>query len=241
MLYKESSLQLFFGNAATSYSLQELDTIASTITFQQSEPLKTIATIMTLEHSIILKQLHSNNGYVIDSPDHDLLTQPYLREGDYLVTNQPNVGIGITTADCLPLVLFDHRNKIIAVAHAGWRGSVNQIAIKAVQAMQAMGATLNDIKVFFGASAKACCYRVDDNFRQYFAQFCYADTTFLYHDNALFFDLTLFNRLQLESIGINAHASNLTYNSCTICSLSHCSYRRDGNQARRQLTFASII
>ena len=62
--------------------------------------------------------------------------QTMLLEGvDALITNEPNVCIGVSTADCVPVVMYDSEHKAIAVAHAGWRGTVENIMRKTVEKM----------------------------------------------------------------------------------------------------------
>lgn len=62
--------------------------------------------------------------------------QERLRAIDAIITPLDNVGIGITTADCVPLVFYCLQSAVIAVAHAGWRGSSKKIADKVVKRMQ---------------------------------------------------------------------------------------------------------
>ena len=57
------------------------------------------------------------------------------RQYDAIVTDKPGVAIGIKTADCAPVLLFDRQRKIIAAVHAGWRGTALGIAGKAVRVM----------------------------------------------------------------------------------------------------------
>ena len=55
---------------------------------------------------------------------------------DALITDVPNVCIGVSTADCIPLLLYDPEHQATAAIHAGWRGTVARIAQKAVESMQ---------------------------------------------------------------------------------------------------------
>lgn len=76
-----------------------------------------------------------------------IVAQPGELEGyDALITNKPNVILTITTADCLPVLLYDPVNKACGAAHAGWRGTVAKIVQKTLKAMQKN----------FGTSPKDC-------------------------------------------------------------------------------------
>jgi hypothetical protein len=70
-----------------------------------------------------------------DCPDFELLlaNQP---EGDAIVTNQPGLFIGVKTADCVPILLFDGTKEVAAAVHAGWRGTALGIAEKTVAVMR---------------------------------------------------------------------------------------------------------
>ena len=68
---------------------------------------------------ILLDQIHSSKYYYIDKKSK---YNNKRFEGDALITNKPNTPIGVLTADCAPILLFDKKNKIVAVIHAGWKG-----------------------------------------------------------------------------------------------------------------------
>lgn len=91
------------------------------------------------EKNIILPhQTHQTEVRQIASEFLSLPTsvQTMLLEGvDALITNEPNVCIGVSTADCVPVMMYDAEHKAIAVAHAGWRGTVENIMRKTVEKM----------------------------------------------------------------------------------------------------------
>ena len=74
-------------------------------------------------------------------------TEPGRFQGyDALITNQPGLLIGVTVADCVPILIYDHANKAVAAIHAGWRGTVGGIVAKTLTTMQQR----------FGTTAKQC-------------------------------------------------------------------------------------
>ena len=75
------------------------------------------------ESLITLNQIHSNNVVYFDSEN----TIKNKLPGDAIVTKIKNVGIGILTADCAPILLYDPENKIIGCIHSGWKGALNGI------------------------------------------------------------------------------------------------------------------
>ena len=75
-----------------------------------------------------LKQIHSTRVAVFDSPvKAEVMAQG---EGDALVTNQPQLLLVVRTADCVPVLLVDHKIGVIGAIHAGWRGAVGGIVPK---------------------------------------------------------------------------------------------------------------
>lgn len=109
------------------------------------------------DNLIIPRQTHSLNVAVID-------TIPFnaekLENVDAIVTTLSGVAIAINTADCVPLVFADDVNKVIGVAHSGWKGTVGRIASKTVEQMVACGASLSNIKVAMGPCICGDCFEV---------------------------------------------------------------------------------
>lgn len=64
------------------------------------------------------KQGHTATAVYIDTPSR------YQIEADGVVTDRPDIVLGITTADCMPILLADYKHGIIAAVHAGWRGAL---------------------------------------------------------------------------------------------------------------------
>lgn len=64
------------------------------------------------------------------------LPEEELQETDALVTNQPGICLCVQTADCVPILLFDPKQKAVAAIHAGWRGTVKKITAEAIQKME---------------------------------------------------------------------------------------------------------
>lgn len=83
-------------------------------------------------------QTHSVNVVCVDRPD---LTREDLEGVDALVTDLPDVAIGVRTADCIPVLLYDPVHRAIGAAHSGWRGTVNMISKKTVMEMCRLFAT----------------------------------------------------------------------------------------------------
>ena len=110
---------------------------------------------------VTLKQIHSDRVVVVSSPSPGrgaACCAP--TEGDALVTNQPNILLGIRTADCVPILVYDSKRKIIAGIHAGWRGLISGIIEKTFAEMKSKGSFSQDCMVAIGAALCASCFEI---------------------------------------------------------------------------------
>lgn len=187
---------------------------------------------------VLLKQTHSSDGFCVKAENlTSLLTAP-RHEGDFLCTALPGIGIGVLTADCLPMALYDPVNHVAAIVHAGWRGTVDGIGVKTLQSMYtSYGTRPEDVHVFLGPCAKTCCYQVSEDFVQQLASFLWVESVIDRRDNKLFFNLPRCNSLLLQDAGVRPASISSAYNECTICNTIFCSYRRDASASCRQLAF----
>lgn len=240
LLHNAPYLRIYFGNAEDEiFSNVYLHFPPNTNLFDHPY-FASLQKTMQLDQVLFLKQIHSPSGLVCTEED-----IPHVRsfqdEGDFLITHVQSIGLGVMTADCLPVVLYDSRNHAVAIVHAGWRGSAQGVVLRALEAMQQQYDTdLENMQVFFGPSAKICCYQVDEDLMAHFDNYPYAVNTFHWHGEELFFDLPGFNKLQLESAGVKKEAFHFGYSICTICDDKFYSYRRQKEQAGRQMTVVSL-
>lgn len=130
---------------------------------------------MDIHKAVYLTQIHSDKVFKLDSSNLPPKGEP-LGQGDALITNLPKVPIFILVADCLPILFYDQTHKAIGLAHAGWRGTVAQIAVKTLKAMtEAYGTNPADVKIVLGPAIGACCYEVGRDVKEKFDSFAYAE------------------------------------------------------------------
>jgi YfiH family protein len=85
-----------------------------------------------------------------------------LKDCDAIMTDVPGVLLASFYADCVPLYFYDPEHDAIALAHAGWKGTVQQIASETIQAMaSAFGTNPHALLAAIGPSIGGCCYEVD--------------------------------------------------------------------------------
>ena len=236
LLHDAPRFRIFFGGKNDSVSSPVVDTDH----FLDSQPLRKVGTLLHADQFFFAHQTHSADGYVVMQdifPDHAL----FKKDGDFLVSNSPGMAIGVLTADCLPIVLYDPVFNVVSVVHAGWRGSAAGVAVSALEKMgSAFGTQPGNVQVFFGPAAGICCYQVGADFVKNFENYPYAHYMLQRHGMGYFFDLAGFNRQLLITAGIKKDAFHEQYNICTICDLGFCSYRREAQESKRQLTVVAL-
>ncbi len=109
--------------------------------------------------AVLLRQIHSDIVYVVGSSE--IPQGKDAPQGDALVTRQPGVLLAVQTADCMPILLVDTKNRAIAAIHSGWRGTAQRIAAKALGRMQMeFGTRPHDVIAAIGPGIGPCCYEV---------------------------------------------------------------------------------
>lgn len=232
LIHNDPLLSIYFGDNQDAFERDFLMGDCSQEDLWSHISVQRLKKYMPIDSLYMLKQKHSVKGIVVNDP---LASKP---EGDYLISQRLNTGLAVYTADCLPIVFFDTYSRAIGICHAGWVGSMDKVTQKTLEAMQKeFGTDLGHIRIFFGPSAKRCCYEVTQEFEGYLRGY---EQTLSRNNGKLYFDLPFFNRLLLEEYGIKKGAFHSEYNVCTICNYSFCSNRRDKDVKRRQLAIVAL-
>lgn len=169
-------------------------------------------------------QIHSNSIRVVSSPG-------TYHDSDGLVSAWPDLYVGVTVADCVPVILVDPVNRVVAAVHAGWRGTAAQIVRVAVDVMsRECGTEPGDIVAYLGPAAGVCCYEVGEEVASRFP-----GETVVRRGAAIYLDVRKANRLQLLESGVLA----ARIEESTLCTISEetllHSYRRDGSRSGRMM------
>lgn len=174
-----------------------------------------------------LKQIHSDiiidyNGKVI--------------EGDSIITNKKNIALGVFTADCVPILLYDNEKDVIAAVHSGWKGTYNNILGKTIDKMiQQYHCKAENIFAFIGPHIQQCCYEVSENLIDEFKNKDLFKNVSI--NNRKHLDLNICILIELKEKGI--YSENI-YNTkiCTYCEKENIfhSFRRDKENSGRILS-----
>ena len=195
-----------------------------------------------MEQFLVVNQVHGDAIFVIKSHGSYFSSREELNY-DAIVTNRTNLVICIKTADCAPVFIVDKVKKVIAVVHAGWKGTALEISAKVIRLMQNQyGSLPENILAAIGPAIGRCCYEVDqataDAFRglnnsEFFLQP-------VKKKDKLLLDLPEANRRQILAAGIPE--SNIEVSSyCTTCNQDmFFSHRGSGGITGRQINFMMI-
>ncbi len=155
------------------------------------------------ESVLFVNQIHGAEVVVIDDKSKIHGTQN-LPKADAIVTNQKNIVIGVITADCAPVFLFDEEKEVIAVAHAGWRGAKLGVLESAITAMKNLGA--KNILAAIGPMIQKKSYEVSEEFFRDFLSDNLANKKFFIDGvsaGKYWFDLPFYVEEKLHDLGIN--------------------------------------
>ena len=180
-------------------------------------------------------QVHSSR--VIHTEDSRKLDQPH-QKADSIITNKPNVTIMMLFADCVPIMMYDPKKHVAALAHAGWQGTVNGVVRKTVKSMQENYACKpENLVACIGPSICVDHYEIGkDVAEEVERSFENTEQILIKKDRRIHLDLRIANRIILQKCGIKKIQNS---NICTACNISDWySHRAENGKTGR---FAAVI
>lgn len=176
-------------------------------------------------------QVHGSNIALISSP-----TPQVINQADGLITLKKNLALGIRSADCLPIIYYEPQKKIIAIAHAGWRGVLAKLPKKIIATIASLGGETRKTIVGIGPHIGSCCYCVGPNVASQFEK-NYTNSNIINRSNGkIFLNLAFACQEQLKNSGIKKNNLKIS-NICTSCQSRYWwSYRQEKNNCGNMLT-----
>jgi polyphenol oxidase len=168
-----------------------------------------------------VKSVNGDNIEIVTKKDRG----NFINNADGLITNDKNVYLSITIADCLPIIIFNPQKEVISLIHSGWKGLEKKIAKKAIKKMEVnFGVKSKELLVGIGPGIGVCHFEVKEDFPIKFKSYPEA---IIKKDGKSYVDLKLIAKRQLEEVGIKSE--NIDVNSvCTYCQAgTYFSYRKD--------------
>lgn len=164
---------------------------------------------------------HLLTAYQIHSPDALVVREPFSERPkvDALVTDRPGLALGASSADCGPVLFADPQARVIAAAHAGWKGAFTGVLENTVAAMESIGARRETILAALGPSISAANYEVGPEFVERFVAANAANAGYFMpspNPSRSMFDLPRYTIDRLAAAGVRAH------------NLGRCTYAEEG-------------
>ena len=193
-----------------------------------------------LENLDKLKQWFGVDTVAYSNQSHsDIVTyfKSYVEDGDGLVSSTKNIALGVFTADCVPILLYDKNKEAIAAIHSGWRGTHMSIAVEAINKMRdCFNSSPEDIFAVIGPHNRKCCYEVGEEVLEKFRiQEIYKDVEFSSGNK-----LNLYACIEKQLLESGLKKENIIdANFCTYCSKEQIfhSYRKSQENYSRMFSF----
>ena len=175
------------------------------------------------EHFLTAYQIHSPEVVMVEAP----WTHDARPRADAMVTRRPGFALGISTADCGPVLFADCEAGVIGAAHAGWRGAFTGVIEATIAAMEKLGADRTRIAVALGPMIRQDNYEIGPEFVARFREADEANARFFKaspREGHAMFDLAGFIASRLQTAGIR-HVEDLGLCTCADAARFY-SYRR---------------
>ncbi len=183
-----------------------------------------------------LKQTHSSKVVELKKLKFDKKLS-----ADAMVSNIPGTTLCIFTADCAPIIFFESENKIIGIAHVGWRGALNGIIKNTIEKMIKIGAIRKDIHAIIGPCISQKNYEVKNDFVKNFISQNNENIIFFKQskEKKVFFNLPGY----IEKLLLNESINKFQFTK--ICTFDNWnkfySFRKNNNEKGRFLSYISLI
>ncbi|WP_224361895.1 peptidoglycan editing factor PgeF [Hyalangium versicolor] len=184
----------------------------------------------------LVKQVHGDRVLQAKGGEATQTLRPVLGDADALFTEQAGDWVGVSTADCVPVLLVDPEHKRVAAVHSGWRGTDADVSARAVDALVARGTRPERLLVAVGPCIQQCCYVVSPDLAKHFASRFGSDVVVARGDEFRL-DLARAVVLTLRRVGVKVGNMDVLQ-ECTSCDSSRFfSHRRDAGRTGRHINF----
>ncbi|MDP2599962.1 MAG: peptidoglycan editing factor PgeF [Deltaproteobacteria bacterium] len=196
-----------------------------------------------LKNPIIPKthQPHGNTVHVLGP--RSMVHGPVL-EGDAFVTKEPGMVCWVRTADCLPILLADPKNKAVGAVHSGWKGTAGQVVLETIAAMKkSFGTDPKDLIAALGPAIGGRCYQVGVDVVEAFKKtgLCPGPWMEEVDRGHWYLDIAFANLHLLKTAGLRKENTYLSL-ACTSCDLEKFhSFREEKGKKGEQVSFVAML
>lgn len=186
-----------------------------------------------------LTEANLASSYQVHGTAVQVVTQGGRTHGfDALITNVPGLVVGVTVADCTPVLVYDTRNRAVAAIHAGWRGTVGGIVAGTLLQMQAhYGTQPADCLAYVGTCIDACSFEVG---AEVAGQFALSRTSVDAATGKALVDLKQANADQLRAFGLTEAQIEVSPFSTVLHNADYFSHRLEQGLTGRMLAIIGL-
>ncbi len=149
---------------------------------------------------ILLNQIHSNKFHYLSEKDFDNKKKIVA---DAIITKERKIVIGVLTADCVPILIYDKKQKIISAIHAGWRGAYKGILRKVIKFLLKRGSESKNLIAAIGPCISQKNYEIKKDFKSRFLKQSKKNVIFFKRiKNKTYFSLNNYVYYQLKRLGL---------------------------------------
>ena len=233
MKFNQSKLLNSFTNITHAFTTKASGNLAFHVNDRYENVLKNhellASTLKYKKQTLIhMKQIHSNIVHIVD--ENDNFDNPPTC--DALITDRLNTPLMVMVADCSPILFYDSKLHIIAVAHAGREGAFKNIIQNVISTFkETYNSSTNDIYVSIGASICKNCYKISDKLYKE-AKKLNLDFAITIKQNSYYLDISKILKKQLLNSKIDKNKIEIS-NECTCCNNDkYFSYRANNTTGR---------
>lgn len=175
---------------------------------------------LELDNMVCCEQVHSSRVVKINEKDAGkgaLSLNTALPGLDGMVTGTPGLMLVSFYADCIPVFFYDPSQRVVAVAHSGWKGTMDGIAVNTINVMKGSYACKpGDIQVFIGPGIGPCCFQIQEDLYQKVCKLLPDFDVMNLKNGQIYWDLRLTIRKMLTNSGIKPD-NVIECNLCSSC------------------------
>jgi len=180
-------------------------------------PIENAQTLLNL-YQIPLSQfvgMEQKHGVIVRLVDEANIGK-LVENTDGLITVNHQLFLGVKTADCVPLFFYDSIKKIVAVAHAGWQGTLGNITGNLIEKLEELGSDPQNVYVAIGPHIGGCCYEVTAERAKLFLEKFRDPKIAFQNEGKWFLDIGQANKTQLLESGVKLEHIDAPL-TCTSC------------------------
>lgn len=214
------------------------------------ENMHRVCEALNINNNMICKAYQAHTDNVIYINKDNMNEYNYLlkndTKADAYIVNESNIYTMITTADCVPIIIFDTKHKVLANIHSGWKGTLKQIYLKTIYKLQRdFGSNPDDLIVCLGPAIAKCCFTSKDiAFKEMFTDVWSNSEDYIYEDKDKTFHIDLKYLIITDIVKAGVKKENIiNANICTKChNDDFYSYRCTVQRSEEDYgTFATIV